>query len=389
MQSSDVIVIGAGVGGLAAALSLLRAGQKVRLYEQVYSLGEVGAGLTITPNAGKALLYLGLGDALRAMGSTPPAGVMRHFSSGKILLHMPQDKSEEKYGVPLYHVHRADLHNALRSAVDALDPTCIRTGMALESLDSRTDGVRLRLQGGQETTADWLVAADGIHSRARSELFGSDKPNFTGYVAWRGLIPGELVAPDLMNPPLCMTVGPRRMLMRYPLRRGSVVNFVAVAQRTTWTAEGWSVRSELSELMAEFHDFEPHTKKLLELTPPDRLFKWGLFDRDPMPTWIHGSTILIGDAAHAMPPFTGQGAVMALEDGAVIGRAALLSSTPAEAIHRFEKSRYARVNAALAMSRGRAELYFSEDPLQQVRGMGLSMAELRTTYDYDSGNVRI
>ncbi|NCZ86068.1 MAG: hypothetical protein EBY95_01315 [Actinobacteria bacterium] len=216
--------------------------------------------------------------------------------------------------------HRADLHATLRRAVEALDPQCLQTNRELADLDSRDAGVTLRFRDGSVTQADWAVGADGIHSTVRAALFGPDRPNFTGYVAWRGLIPGDRVPPDLLDPPLGMTVGPRRLLMRYPLRRGALVNFVAVARRDAWTEEGWSVAAPVSELMQEFADFDAHVTRLLALTPADKLFRWGLFDRDPLPTWTAARTTLLGDAAHAMPPFTGQGAVMALEDAVGLER---------------------------------------------------------------------
>jgi salicylate hydroxylase len=389
MRDTKVIVVGAGIGGLAAALALARAGQRVRVFEQVATIGEVGAGLSITPNAGRALIHLGLGEQLAAIGSTPPVGAIRHYATGEILVTLAQDQSREKYGVPLYHVHRADLHAALAAALRAAQPDAIATGRALESLEQGERGVVARFADGSTASADCLVGCDGIHSATRRLLFGADRPNFTGYVAWRGLIPGELVAADLLDPPLCMTVGPRRMLMRYPLRRGTLVNYVAIARRAAWTEEGWSVRATVSEVLDEFADFEPRVRRLLELTPADRLFKWGLFDRDPLPTWTRGRVSLLGDAAHPMPPFTGQGAVMALEDAAILGRAFAAAGTPTEALQRYETARHARVVAALHMSRARSELYFADDPQQQVRALGAGMAELRTLYDYDVATVAV
>lgn len=383
---SKVAVVGAGIGGLAAALALLRAGQQVQVYEAAQFLGEVGAGLSITPNAGKALRALGLDSILTEIGNRPPVGAIRHYASGQRLVGLPQDQSEARYGMPLYHVHRADLHAALLRAVQALDPDCVHTGTRLERLHQTDSGVELQI-GGAIHEFDWVVGADGIHSQVRHEIFGADQPNFTGYVAWRGLIPGRLVGHDLLDPPLCMTIGPRRMLMRYPLRRGAWINFVAIARRDTWMEEGWSVPSSLDELLHEFADFEPHSLKLLRLTPADRLFKWGLFDRDPLTAWTRGSVTLLGDAAHAMPPFTGQGAVMALEDAVVLGRAVCMSPAPAAAMRRYEQARIPRVTHALHMSRRRAESYFSDDPDTQVQALAAGMAELRTLYDYDAGEV--
>lgn len=387
MKNGDAVIIGAGIGGLATALALLRAGQRVRVHELVETLGEVGAGLSITPNAGKAIRALGLEVQLVLMGSRPPAGAIRHYATGQSLVLLPQDESESRFGMPLYHVHRADLHRALREAIDAIDPSCIRTGAGLQSLQVLPEGVRFTLTDGSEHRADWLVGADGIHSRTRHEIFGQDQPNFTGYVAWRGLIPGNQIPAALRDPPLCMTVGPRRMLMRYPLRQGALVNFVAVASRQHWMEEGWSVPSAPQDLLDEFADFESHTLEFLRLTPPDRLFKWGLFDRDPLNCWTRGCVTLLGDAAHAMPPFTGQGAVMALEDAVILGRAVECAKTPAEALQRYERARLPRVTAALHMSRSRARLYFADDPAEQIQALGAGMAELRTLYDYDAGTI--
>jgi salicylate hydroxylase len=192
MKSSNVIVVGAGIGGLAAALGLLRAGQRVRVFEAATQLGEVGAGLSITPNAGKALVQLGLGERLEAIGSTPPAGSITHFATGETLVKLEQDTSREKYGQPLYHIHRADLHGVLLEAVKALDPQCLQTGRTLGALDARADGVTARFADGGIAEADWLVGADGVRSATRAALFGPDKPHFTGYVAYRGLVPAEL-----------------------------------------------------------------------------------------------------------------------------------------------------------------------------------------------------
>ncbi len=384
---SSVVVVGAGIGGLAAALALWRAGQRVRVLEQAEVLAEVGAGLSITPNAGKALRYLGLAEELARIGSTPPAGCIRHYATGATLVQLPQDDSRERYGMPLYHVHRADLHATLLAAVRAYDADCVLTAAAVREVATTAAGVVVALADGRRLEADWLVGADGIHSVTRAALFGADQPRFTGYVAWRGLIPGRLVPSALLQPPLCMTVGPRRLLMRYPLRRGALVNFVAIARRDAWMEEGWSVRSTSAELLEEFADFEAHSLRLLELTPPDRLFKWGLFDRDPLPAWTRARATLLGDAAHAMPPFTGQGAVMALEDAAVLGRAAAGAADPDGALRHYERARRARVEAALAMSRSRAALYFDDDPQQQVAALAAGMAELRKLYDYDAGTA--
>jgi salicylate hydroxylase len=388
MQSS-VLVVGAGIGGVAAALALARAGQRVQVLEQAPHLGEVGAGLSITPNAGKALIALGLGSQLKAIGSRPPEGAMRHYATGEILVRLAQDHTDKTYGVPLYHMHRADLHAALLDSLLAMHPGAVLTDACVASIEQDARGAAAVLADGRRLTADWLVGADGIHSTVRAALFGRDAAKFTGFVAWRGLVPAATVSAALFDPPLCMVMGPRRLLMRYPLRNRSVINYVAIAHRSAWMEEGWSVRAELAEVQQEFHDFEPVSQELLALTPRDRLFKWGLFDRDPLPTWTRGRVTLLGDAAHAMPPFTGQGAVMALEDAVLLGRCAALATDPHEAMARYETARYGRVVAAQAMSRARSEVYFAPDPKDQIKALAAGMAELRTLYSYDAGSVPV
>ena len=171
MRDTTVTVIGAGIAGLAAALALLRGGQGVRVFESARELGEVGAGLSITPNAGQALVALGLRAELDAMGSRPPLGVMRHYASGKVLVRLEQDQSVAQYGVPLYHVHRADLHRALADAVRTIDPAAIELNHELVAIEQDSRAVQAQFHNGRSISSDWLLGADGIRSVARRALF--------------------------------------------------------------------------------------------------------------------------------------------------------------------------------------------------------------------------
>jgi len=389
VRDTTVTIIGAGIAGLASALALLRSGQRVRVFEATRELAEIGAGLSITPNAGRALIALGLRDELDAIGSKPPLGVMRHYASGEVLVRLEQDQSVATYGVPLYHVHRADLHQSLADAVRRIDPQAIVLDRTLTGIVEDERSIRSTYNNDATHSSDWLLGADGIRSSARAALFGQDEPKFTGYVAYRGLVNTADLPSGCLDPPLVMAVGPRRLLMRYPLRRGTLLNIVAIASRAAWTDEGWSVAAPVSELVREFADFDAQSRAILERIPTDKCFKWGLFDRDPMTTWTRGRATLAGDAAHAMPPFTGQGAVMALEDAVVLGRAVAAARDIPEALQRYEAARHARTVQALAMSRSRANLYFGDDPGEQIKALGAGMREIRGLYDYDAGTTPV
>ena len=196
----------------------------------------------------------------------------------------------------------------------------------------------------------------------RARLFGQDEPAFTGYVAWRGLVPIERLPAGLVEPESAVWIGPGHFLTRYKIRRGELVNYVGIARAGTWTEEGWSVRSSVDEVLAEFAEFEPRARALLAATPPELCYKWGIFDREPLAHWTEGRISLLGDAAHPMTPFLGQGAVMALEDAAVLGRAFAAETDAAAALARYEAARRARTTAVFLASRENGHQLTTFDP---------------------------
>lgn len=382
--SPSILIAGGGIGGLTAALAALRAGREVVVLEQAAELGEVGAGLTLTPSASRALNSLGLGDGLAAVGSAPAAGEMRHYSTGAVLLELPQ---APRSAAPLTHVHRADLHGMLQQAIAGLAPGCIRTRSRLTGLQQDADGVVVRLASGEEIRGSALIGADGVRSTVRRLCFGDPGVEFTGYVAWRGLVSTRDLMPGLMDPPLVMWLGPERLFIRYPLRDGSLCNYVAIAAQTRWAEEGWTVRSSVDELLGEFRECDPQITGIIGATPPGTLFRWGIFARRPLESWDAGRVTLLGDAAHAMPPFLGQGAVMAIEDGVVLGRALSLAMGAPEALSLYGQARVGRTTAVMRASWEIAPLYFGPEPAAGVRALGARMAALRESYRYDAARA--
>ena len=233
MECSEIIVIGAGIGGLAAALALQRAGVQVRVYEQAAALGEVGAGLSISPNGALGLKSLGVFAEFRKLAYAPDEQCVRHFKTGRVLATVPRGaRLEDSYGERYYVIHRADLHQVLATAVLANDPAAIVTGHRFADLQQDGSGVSVRFDNGEWKRAEAMIGADGVRSRVRSALFGAEEVRFTGFVAWRGLVPMDQVPSEALDPLCQVWIGPGHMINRYPVRGGKLLNFVAFAERS-------------------------------------------------------------------------------------------------------------------------------------------------------------
>lgn len=363
MKDLHVLVAGAGIGGLTIALALQRAGIRVSIYEQAAALGEVGAGLTLASNASRILQHLGLGAVLDDLAVIPGRGAVKHYRTGRTLVDIPRGTTQvERFGAPYCQIHRNDLHQALAAAVQSGDRDCLHLGCTLEDFGQDSQVVTALFRDGQTARGDLLIGCDGIRSTVRARLFGTEDPRFTGYVAWRGLVPMERLSASLVVPDSAVWIGPGHFLTRYKIRRGELLNYIAIARTSGWVEEGWSVRSTVDALLAEFRDFEPTARSILMATPPDQCFKWGIFDRDPLPVWSTGRVTLLGDAAHPTTPFLGQGAAIALEDAMVLARAIVAAGSVAEALARYEKARVARANGVLVASRENGLNLTTTDP---------------------------
>ena len=361
MTDYPILIIGAGIGGLTAGLALQRAGFKVEIYEVAPDLGEVGAGITITPNPTHALESLGLGERLEALADLPDGGMVRHYRTGEALIRRERDDASLRtYGANYYQMHRADLHTILVDAVLANDPDCIHLDHCFTTLSQTETNVTIHFEHGAEASGEVLIGCDGLRSTVRANILTENPPKFTGQVAWRGLVPADRVPIEWMTPSSSIAVGPGRTFTRYFVRKRTVINYAAVARKDDWQEEGWSIHSEVAELLDEFQDWHASMVGIMAATPPELLYKWALFDRDPLMDWTKGRTTLLGDAAHPMLPFLGQGAAMAIEDCVVLGRCFACASGPLEALERYEAARKPRANSVLIGSREQG-LRFQED----------------------------
>jgi salicylate hydroxylase len=362
MQNLNIGIVGAGIGGLSAALALVQAGQRVTVLEQAPALGEVGAGLSLSPTAVHGLNSLGLRDVLEQKAYKPEDQCVRHFKDARPLVWINRGQALiEKYGERYYLIHRADLHDALAAAVRAQPAAQLHLNKRCRDVQHEAGGVRVRFDDGSSYSFDMLVGADGSRSAVRQQLFGALEPQYTGYIAWRGLVPMERVPPEILQPPSGIFLGNGHLVNRYPVRNGQLLNFVAFAERAQWAEEGWSIRSTVEELLAEFEGWTPWVLRFMEQVPPNQLFKWGLFDREPLASWTQGRVTLLGDAAHPVLPFLGHGAVLAIEDGVVLGRAVTASASVEEALQRYEAARRDRAAFVVHESRKAGKQFHAPD----------------------------
>ena len=315
-RTPRIAIVGGGVGGLAAALALERQGAEIIVCEQSPALNEIGAGLNLSPNALMALRVLGVEDAVVALGSESDFLIIRSWKSGRIISRMRRGAFRQQFGAPNVTVHRADLLDVLRGALKTAD---IHLGARCIAIEARDRGAVARLADGDEIEADIIVGADGIHSVVRKSLFGPDAPRFTGCICWRGMATAGAVPRDMAIAEGAMWMGPHGHVVHYPVRRGELINIVAHFDSDSWTEESWTRECDLSELTTTYAGWHPD---LLRLYPYSaRWYKWALYDRDPLERWSKGRVTLLGDSAHAMLPYLGQGAAMAIEDACVLSAA--------------------------------------------------------------------
>ena len=356
MDLERIAIVGGGIGGLAAALALQRRGFAVAVYDRAREFREIGAGIIVFPNARRALRDLDIDAKLEAISSCVPTMHACDYATGAVLQATANEQYLAEFGCKVLQVHRGDLHRLLLEAVEANHPGCLHADHEFVSLREHADGATAVFANGVSVRADAVIGADGNASAVRSFLFPGEATTFNGQVAFRALVPAELVPGPVEATGMAMHRGPRRYLLHYPLRGGRIMNLIGCGQATGWEEEGWSIPATNAEFGAAYADFAPHLVELIRNIPAGALFKWGLRDREPLATWTSGRVGMLGDAAHPMTPFLGQGACMAMEDGLLLGRAFAAARTVEEALRRYEAARRPRGTSVQLWSRdeGRA-----------------------------------
>ena len=363
-----VLIAGGGIGGLAAAAALLQRGIDVDVYEQAPELKEVGAGIQISPNGNKVLDAIGVFERLKALSCDPDRKEFRLWNTGRPWPMFSLGKTVvEQYGYPYLTVYRPDMHEALADRVRALKPDAIHLDSGVAGCSQDAEAAELLLRDGRRVRGDALIGADGVRSVVRNTLWGPTDPAFSGMVAWRGLIPMELL-PERMRASVGTTwIGPGGHAVSYPLRQSRVMNFVATIEGKTWTAAGNSEEGTVEECLADFTGWHEDVQTLIRHSP--RLLKWALASRDPIPAWTQGRISLLGDAAHATLPFLAQGAVHSIEDGMVLARC-LEGVDPggaAAALKRYEAARIERTSKMVRGATANTERFHSQELATEER----------------------
>jgi 2-polyprenyl-6-methoxyphenol hydroxylase-like FAD-dependent oxidoreductase len=333
----EVVLVGGGIGGLFAANALIAQGLRVSIYEQAPVLGEVGAGVFLTPNSVRQLERVGLGPAVEKRGARVGSG-SRYFRHDGTLI-APVQVTDSSGWNATFGMHRADIIEIL---ANALPPDIIRTGHRCVGFEQKGETARLAFENGAVVETDLVIGADGIHSALRPHVFPPSRPVFSGSVAYRGVLARERV-PDWPTNVWMMWLGKGKHFLTFPVRAGTLINFVGFVPADDEMKESWSASGEPDMLRREFAEWDPRIESLLQQV--QTTFRSALYDREPLPTWTKGRLTLLGDAAHPMLPHLGQGANQSIEDGMALATilARVDRRTAPAALLAYERLRRERV----------------------------------------------
>lgn len=382
MTKSKVAIVGGGIGGLFAANALIAEGFAVSIYEQAPALGEIGAGVLITPNSARHLRRVGLERQIEKWGARIGPGSQYFRDDGTPIA--PVQVTDSSGWNAVFGMHRADLVDILAGG---LPKDIIHTGHRCTGLEQQGDGARVHFAHGASAEADIVVAADGIHSELRKYAAPPSQPVFSGSAAYRGTVPHERV-PDWPTDRWLMWLGKNKHFLVFPLRAGKLINFVGFTPADQALKESWSAPGDPQTLRQEFAGWDPRVEGLLREV--QTTFRWALYDRDPLPRWTNGRLTLLGDAAHPMLPHLGQGANQSIEDGmtlaTMLARADKTNAPAAlQAYERLRRERVAEVQSGARKNGLRYDSVYADLAVRD-REIAAHAEFRRQLYDYDVVN---
>jgi salicylate hydroxylase len=364
MSIKHILISGAGIGGLTAALCVLESGYDVTVLEQAPELKALGAGLQLSANATRVLDQLGLTAALDEVTIKPGGKCVRLWNSGQQwnLFDLGQE-SLTRYGHAYRMLYRPDLHRILVDALERIAPHSLKLGSKVADVQQDAYGVKVLLEDGTQYTGDVLIGADGVHSVTRERLIAKDKPRFSGCIAWRGVIPLASLPKSMQGPEGVNWIGPGGHIVHYPVNAGRLVSFTGIVEKEGWFRESWTEQGSIDECRADFAGWHEDVQAFIDLLGEP--LRWAMMIRDPLTNWTNGRVTLIGDAAHPTLPFLAQGAGMAIEDGRVLSRALdAYRDDPEYALQVYQATRIERTTRIVNGSAANAQRFHS----QELRG---------------------
>jgi salicylate hydroxylase len=388
-SSRTVIIAGAGIGGLTAALALARNGFRALVLEQAERLEETGAGIQLSPNATRILIDLGLADRLQPHVVAPTAIRVLGGRSGREIVRIPLGAgAAQRYGAPYWVIHRGDLQAALSDAAVQDLNIVLRLGMSMEDLATHPHGVTISARG---ATGLWtehghaVIAADGLWSAARARIASRTPPHFAGRTAWRALVPAAQLAPEFREPLVHLWLGHDAHLVHYPVKGGKLVNVVVITA-DDWSGPGWSEPASRVDLLARLSSRRWAPQAHSVFRAPDAWLKWALYETEPLASFAHGAAALLGDAAHAMLPFLAQGAAMAIEDAAVAAQClARMPDDPAAAWESYSAIRRRRTRKVQWLAARNGKRYHRAGAAAMLRNTAMRLLggeRLLQNYDW-------
>jgi salicylate hydroxylase len=388
-SSRTVIIAGAGIGGLTAALALARNGFRALILERAEWLEETGAGIQLSPNATRILIGLGLAERLAPHVVAPTAIRVLGGRSGREIVRIPLGtEALHRYGAPYWVIHRGDLQAALSDAAAQDLNVVLRLGMSMEDFATHPHGVTVSARG---NTGLWtehghaLIAADGLWSAARARMAANVTPRFAGRTAWRALVPAAQLAPEFREPLVHLWLGRDAHLVHYPVKGGKLINVVVITA-DDWSGPGWSEPASRIDLLARLPSRRWAPQAHSVFRAPDAWLKWALYETEPLTSFAQGAAALLGDAAHAMLPFLAQGAAMAIEDAAVAAQClARMPDDPAAAWESYSAIRRGRARKVQRLAARNGKRYHRAGAAAMLRNTAMRLLggeRLLQNYDW-------
>jgi 2-polyprenyl-6-methoxyphenol hydroxylase-like FAD-dependent oxidoreductase len=358
MPKHKILIAGAGLGGLAAASFLMREGHDVEIYEQAPQLDEVGAGIQISANAMHALRVLGLEEAITKAGVRPAAYIFRLYDTGEEIQRFAlSDEHERLHGAPYTQLHRADFQAMLAAKAREFNPDVVRLGRRATAFSETADGVTLNFDDGSSARGDLLIGADGLKSVVRRQIVGEVPATYTGDAAWRLTIPVERLPANVLEPAMTLFIGGGGHAVCYYVRGGALLNFVGIVETDEVSDESWTVKMPWEQLKDDYRGWHPIIQTVIDKADRDKCYRWSLHNRLPIKNWSTARATLLGDAAHATLPYLAQGAVMAIEDGAVLARALSMENDVAAALQLYQRNRINHTSRIVMQSSDNRRLF--------------------------------